>query len=730
MHAYQLQNWLFYTIKPVIPRPLQLFARRQVTAVKRRLHAGIWPIDPQSDRPPEGWPGWPAGKRFAFVLSHDVDTLKGYNDVLRLAELEARMGFRSSFNFVPERYGPISLPLLDELRRRGFGVAVHGLKHDGKLFLNRQIFNRRAPLINGYLRRWGTRGFTSPSMHHNLEWLTELDIDYSTSTFDTDPFEPQPDAAGTIFPFWVYSGSAHQGFVEMPYTLPQDSTLFIIMREKTIDIWKRKLDWVAAKGGMVLVNTHPDYMRFGGGKAAEPQYPVGHYIEFLEYVKSSYAGEFLHVLPSEIAAICRHRCIHPALSSQSAAARGRSSPFRLPGTQSPRARGLRVAMLSYSFYESDGRVRRYAEALAQRGDRVDVFSLRREGQSGYGELNGVRIHRLQKRVRDEKGRWDHLGRILKFFARSAARLTQKHFNRAYDLVHAHSVPDFEVFAALVPKLMGARVILDIHDIVPELYGNKFKVAKASAAFKALVLMEKLSTRFSDHTIISNDLWEKTLLSRSVAPGKCTTILNYPDDRLFCRPDPCKQNGKVVLLYPGTLNHHQGLDIAIRAFAGIRDTAPNAEFQIYGEGPARRGLEALVDDLQLKGRVRIKDSVPLDEIVGVMAGADIGVVPKMNDDFGGDAFSTKTLEFMTLGVPIIVARTRVDQFYFNDSMVKFFDPGNVDDLAAAMLALINDKPMRDRLKENGMTFAQQNRWDLKKEVYLNLVDGLCRKTNRT
>jgi glycosyltransferase involved in cell wall biosynthesis len=86
--------------------------------------------------------------------------------------------------------------------------------------------------------------------------------------------------------------------------------------------------------------------------------------------------------------------------------------------------------------------------------------------------------------------------------------------------------------------------------------------------------------------------------------------------------------------------------------------------------------------------------------------------------------------MTLGVPIIVARTRVDQFYFNDSMVKFFDPGNVDDLAAAMLALINDKPMRDRLKENGMTFAQQNRWDLKKEVYLNLVDGLCRKTNRT
>jgi glycosyltransferase involved in cell wall biosynthesis len=730
MHAYQLQNWLFYTIKPLIPRPVQLFARRQLTGVKRKLHTHIWPIDPASARPPEGWTGWPGGKQFAFVLSHDVDSLKGYNDVLKLADLEERMGFRSSFNFVPERYGRISLSLLDELGKRGFGVAVHGLKHDGKLFLNKRIFDRRSPLINAYLRQWGTRGFTSPSMHHNLEWLSALEIDYSTSTFDTDPFEPQPDAVGTIFPFWVADVAPGKGFVEIPYTLPQDSTLFIIMREKTIDIWKRKLDWVAAKGGMVLVNTHPDYMRFGGGEAAGPQYPVERYIELLEYVKSRYAGRFLHALPSKIADICRQRCLHPVFSTHGVVARDSRSSLKIPGIKSPQPHGLHVAMLSYSFYESDGRVRRYAETLVQRGDRVDVLALRREGQSGYGELNGVRVHRLQKRVRDEKGRWDHLGRIMKFFARSAAQLTQQHLDHAYDLVHVHSVPDFEVFAALVPKLLGAKVVLDIHDIVPELYGNKFNVKKASSAFKALVLMEKLSTRFSDHTIISNDLWKKTLLSRSVAPGKCTSILNYPDGHLFRRSVPDKQSGKIVLLYPGTLNRHQGLDIAISAFAKIRDAAPNAEFQIYGEGPARPGLEALVGELQLQGRVLIKDPVPLDEIVGVMAAADIGVIPKKDDDFGGEAFSTKTLEFMMLGVPIIVARTRIDRFYFNDSMVKFFEPGNADDLAAAMLAMINDQPLRDRLAAAGAAFAHQNRWDIKKEVYLNLVDGLCGKTNRT
>jgi len=285
MRAYQLQNWLFYTIKPLIPRPVQLFMRRRVTAWKRQRYAGVWPVDPASAAPPAGWPGWPGGKQFAFVLSHDVDSLKGYNDVLKLADLEERMGFRSSFNFVPERYGRISLSLLDELGKRGFGVAVHGLKHDGKLFLNKRIFDRRSPLINAYLRQWGTRGFTSPSMHHNLEWLSALEIDYSTSTFDTDPFEPQPDAVGTIFPFWVADVAPGKGFVEIPYTLPQDSTLFIIMEEKTIGIWKKKLDWVAEKGGMALLNSHSDYMRFeagGSGKYstsvswASAQYPEIH----------------------------------------------------------------------------------------------------------------------------------------------------------------------------------------------------------------------------------------------------------------------------------------------------------------------------------------------------------------------------------------------------------------------------------------------------------------------
>ena len=730
-----LINHTFYTLKPLIPRPVQIALRRQFAQHLRRKNGYLWPIDPNAAKPPEGWPGWPVGKKFALLISHDVDTLKGYNNVLKLADIEEAMGFRSSFNFVPERYGEISLDLLRELKQRGFGVGVHGLKHDGKLFSSKKIFDERAPQINAYLKKWGTRLFTAPSMIRNHDWMHALDIDYCVSTFDTDPFEPEPDGVGTIFPFWVPSTSPNRGFVELPYTLPQDSTLFVILQEKTIDIWLRKLGWVAERGGMVLLNTHPDYMTFNGGTPGEMEYPVRLFTDFLKYVQFRYPGKYHHALPAEIAASCRGSWLHPEIrrsSGQASPKDRRRDQRELNGPNeldkpnrlaTPPKRPLRVAMLTYSFYESDNRVRRYAESLIRRGHAVDVISLRREGQREYDELNGVNINRVQKRVRDEKGKFDYLSRILKFFFRSAALLTRKHLERPYDLVHVHSVPDFEVFAALVPKLLGARIILDIHDIVPELYSSKFKVEKDSSVFKALVMAEKASIGFSDHAIISNDLWRGRLVSRSVAREKCTSILNYPDGHLFCTKGCKKNSEKTVLLYPGTLNHHQGLDIAIKAFSKIKDAAPRSEFHIYGDGPAKAGLAEQIRLHGLEDRVFLKDPVPLNEIVDIMAKADIGVIPKKNDDFGGEAFSTKTLEFMTLGVPIIVSRTRIDRFYFDDSTVKFFEAENVDDLAAAMLALIRDKSMRDRLAAKGMAFAKQNSWEVKQHLYLDLVDEL-------
>ncbi len=299
-----LTNKLFYILKPFIPRRLQLFLRRQIVLYKRKKYSHIWPIDPNAGTPPKGWQGWPDKKKFALILSHDVDTQKGHDNCHKLMEIEEKLGFRSSFNFVPERYN-VSESLRKELINRGFEVGVHGLNHDGKLYESKETFNERAIKINEYLKSWGSVGFRSPAMHHNLEWIHALNIEYDASTFDTDPFEPQSDGVGTIFPFWEQETSAQRGYLELPYTMPQDFTPFIIMKEKNIDIWKKKLGWIAEKSGMAFLNSHPDYMNFDEGKAGLEEYTIKYYREFLEYVKTRYKDQYWHVMPKEIASFCK-----------------------------------------------------------------------------------------------------------------------------------------------------------------------------------------------------------------------------------------------------------------------------------------------------------------------------------------------------------------------------------------------------------------------------------------
>jgi peptidoglycan/xylan/chitin deacetylase (PgdA/CDA1 family) len=291
---------IFYIIKPLIPRHLQIFMRRQLISVQRRIYKNRWPIDEKSARPPAGWRGWPGEKQFAFVITHDVESASGYRKSRNLKKIDLDRGFRSSFNFVPEGY-TISHELLDEFKRDGFEIGVHGLNHDGKLYSSRSIFQERSILINRYIEEWKASGFRSPSMHFNLEWIHDLAIDYDASTFDTDPFEPQPDGMRTIFPFWVPEHHNGRGYVELPYTLPQDFTLFILMQEKSIDVWKRKLDWIAEKGGMVLLNAHPDYMAFNGEVPGLEEYPVENYINFLRYIEDQYSGRYWQALPREVA---------------------------------------------------------------------------------------------------------------------------------------------------------------------------------------------------------------------------------------------------------------------------------------------------------------------------------------------------------------------------------------------------------------------------------------------
>jgi hypothetical protein len=314
-----LRNKFYYAIKPVLPLPMRRGVRRWFAVRQRRKVGAIWPIFPGSETPPPGWPGWPEGKKFAFVLTHDVEGRGGVEKCRRLMELEMKWGFRSSFNFIPRGDYEVSKELRDHLVSSGFEVGVHDLYHDGKLYKSRAAFVASAASINRYLRQWDAVGFRSAFMHHNLPWLHDLDISYDASTFDTDPFEPQPDSMRTIFPFWV-SAPNQRGYVELPYTLPQDSTLFLILGETDGSIWRKKLDWIAEHGGMALIDSHPDYMSFSGGKTSLQEFPATLYEEFLQYVGAKYKDLFWHVTPREVAAWMRaHNSVvppaHPPVSA-------------------------------------------------------------------------------------------------------------------------------------------------------------------------------------------------------------------------------------------------------------------------------------------------------------------------------------------------------------------------------------------------------------------------------
>ena len=306
---------LYYHAKPFLPRGLRLATRRFFANRKRHRYADTWPIDPRSGTPSSDWKGWPNGASFAFLLSHDIEAQAGYDKLDALLEIEEQLGFRSVINFIPEGQYRVSKKRIQSLKDRGFEIGVHGLYHDGKLYNNRGTFERRAKRINRYLKEWGATGFRSPLMHHRLDWLHSLDIAYDSSTFDTDPFEPQPDGLGTIFPKWIPKprpegggqipesepqSSDRRGYVELPYTLPQDSTLFLLLRESTIQIWKEKTAWIARQSGMVFLNTHPDYFDFRGNGNAST-FPSSHYADFLQHVKESYGGQYWHATPDKVA---------------------------------------------------------------------------------------------------------------------------------------------------------------------------------------------------------------------------------------------------------------------------------------------------------------------------------------------------------------------------------------------------------------------------------------------
>ena len=666
-----LSSRLYYGFKPYLPWQLRISARRVLARAQRRRSAHLWPINETAGRVPDGWPGWPDGKKFALVLTHDVEGSNGLDKCRKLMEIELRMGFRSSFNFIPEGQYQVSSALREELDSNGFEVGVHDLRHDGKLYWRRSEFPENARSINGYLKDWRASGFRSGFMLHNRDCLNGLNIEYDASTFDTDPFEPQPEGVNTIFPFWVPRPEGG-GYVEMPYTLPQDSTLFLVLQESSIDIWKRKLDWIVQRGGMALINIHPDYLGFDTGKTRRAEYPAAHYEQFLAYVKEHYAGQYWNQLPRDVAAWYRRTCIEstrPANSQNAVAA-----------VADNQLRGRRAAVVLYSYYASDPRPRRETEALQRAGMEVDVICLREDSDEPALEvLDGVNVHRIPLRRR-RAGKITYAFQYFSFLVSASALLSWWRLRRRYDLVHVHNMPDFLVFSALLPKLLGARVILDLHDPMPELLVTIFGLKEKSLGVRLLKFLEKHSIRFADQVLTVNQACKEIFSARSCPPEKIQVLMNVPDERVFkyhdCLDYPERDPARpFVVMFHGSIVERNGLDIAVEALRLLRKSVPNAELWVYGASTPF--LNKVMDPASLNGlsaAVRYLGPKSQKEIVAAISACDVGVIPNRNNAFTEINTPTRIFEYLSLGKPVVSPRSKGITDYFGPQDMVYFELG--------------------------------------------------------
>lgn len=385
----------------------------------------------------------------------------------------------------------------------------------------------------------------------------------------------------------------------------------------------------------------------------------------------------------------------------------------------------KICAVAYTEYLTDPRVRRESEALAERGDQVDVFCLRSEGRPTKERVKGVTVYRLP--VIRYKGS-NQLAYIVSYlwFTLVATFYVTRHFVRErYQVVHAHNMPDFVVFAAIVPKLMGARVILDIHDLMPETFATKFD---SKFLRRTIEIEEHVCTRFADHLITVHAPYKQVLVKRGHAEDRITVLMNLPDEHVFSMSESQiseqSSNNHVLLVYHGAIVERYGLDLALYAFRKVMHEADRLEFRIIGDGDLAPRVKQLIRELDLEERVEFIDEyVPVDQLPGLISKAHIGVVPNRLNAATEYILSTKLMEYAFLGIPAIVSKLTTVASYFDDTMVAYFEPGNADDLAEKLLSLYESPEARKRLAENAMAFNARYNWSSMKQDLYHLVDQL-------
>lgn len=393
-----------------------------------------------------------------------------------------------------------------------------------------------------------------------------------------------------------------------------------------------------------------------------------------------------------------------------------------------RLQGKRAAMATFSAYPGDPRPRRAVEALLAQGMSVDLICLPDGKQPAWELLGDLSVFRVPL-AHTRGGKIRYAFNYSVFLLLTAILLTVHLFRGRFHLVYIHNMPDVLVFSALVPRLLGARVILDQHDPMPELMTTIYGVSPASLSVRVLKVLEKLSLGFADQVITVNVACRRIFGNRSCPPEKIAVVMNSPDERIFpFRPSEEERSADAtkpfVLMYHGSLVERNGLDLAVQALAKLRPQAADVELRIFGrETPYLHRVLDQARRLGVADCVRYLGPRRLDDLPAEIEGCHVGVIPNQRNPFTDINTPTRIFEYLSLGKPVIAPRTQGIVDYFDADSLVFFESGDSDDLAEKIRFVRNHRAEATAIAARGQQVLRQHAWSREREILIETVASL-------
>ena len=395
-----------------------------------------------------------------------------------------------------------------------------------------------------------------------------------------------------------------------------------------------------------------------------------------------------------------------------------------------REKPLKVCLAGFFEYSGDARIRMYTKWLIEKGIIVDLICSHEFSNDPVVYQDGARIHNIYKRDNKASKFRYILGYALSF-VKLIFSVTKLYFHEKFQILHFHNIPDFIVFAGLIPKLFGARLIIDIHDPMPEVYESIFKTEKSNLVMKLIVFEEKISCAFSNAVITANQHFRDNLVKRKIPENKITVINNCPDPAIFSRntSNDNKKNGedKFTLIFPGTIAPRYGLDVAIKSLPYLIPEIPNVRLRIIGPlGEHSNALEILAKQLQVDDYVEFISSVPNTEIPKYLEAADVGIYPAIPGPHMSIAVPGKILEFAKMGLPIVSTRLQIVEEIFGEESILFFETGNYRQFAFHIMKIHNDPSFRRALEEKVVNIAEDKFSYVKEaQIYYCLLNNIIK-----